>query len=98
MPSVDLFGNLQHQWKEIAKKWLGDCDVCGECESIPCAESKIVYESPSGTVNWDLYGKLLEGCARLLIQIIDSVVGLFRDDGVASGIPHLQLVKGMDSE
>ena len=41
---------------------------------------------------------MLEGCTRLLVQIIDSVIDLLRDDGAASNIPHLQLAKGMDSE
>ncbi|KAH0835800.1 hypothetical protein J3R83DRAFT_9655 [Lanmaoa asiatica] len=53
----------------------------------------IVY----GEFNWDLYGKLLEGCTRLLVRIINSVTDILRDDGVPNDLPHLRLVKGTDS-
>ncbi|KAI9455637.1 SAC3/GANP/Nin1/mts3/eIF-3 p25 family-domain-containing protein [Boletus coccyginus] len=54
----------------------------------------IVY----GEFNWDLYGKLLEGCIRLLTQIIYSVIALLREDAVPGDLSRLQLVKGMDSD
>ncbi|KAG9312753.1 SAC3/GANP/Nin1/mts3/eIF-3 p25 family-domain-containing protein [Chiua virens] len=74
----DLFSDWEHQWEEMATRWLGNC---------------VVY----GDFNWDLYGKLLEGCTRLFAQIVDCMTSLLREDGVPSDIPHLQLVKTMDS-